>query len=444
MTLPVYSTGTVSVSANGTVVEGIGPNWSGVNAREGDEIYIDRIGPVPILEVTDTTHLVIPSWAGGAKSGVNYYIVPRSASRFLGLPAIEDYHRVTSALSEEGYYLNVPSDQASPDPSLGYEGQYARQYSTGKEWVRSGGVWSYRGKAAGEVLSSEVWSSTVTYAAGIIVPRLTGMYRSLGSGNLNNPPESSPEWEPYGPQAPVIGALFGLTMMNGVGAPLQEITILPGICTDLEGQAFIKLETTISKYLGFAWGAGTLNGGLDTGVRAANTTYHVWVIKNPTSGVVDALFSTSATNPVMPTGYTLKRRIGAILTEAGSSDIRPFKQVGGWFYWTTPEVDANNITLGAAQNVALSVPAGIKVRAEFSIVVVSSLGYPTRFTSICDPDVSNADIYHNVMATIASETRALLVQCQTNTARCISAYGSGTLLMSVYTRGWYDGRDTYV
>lgn len=50
--------------------------------------------------------------------------------------------------------------------------------------------------------------------------------------------------------------------------------------------------------------------GLDTGVEAVSTWYSVWVIYNPTTSTTAGLFSTSATAPTMPAGYTLKRLVG--------------------------------------------------------------------------------------------------------------------------------------
>ncbi len=48
--------------------------------------------------------------------------------------------------------------------------------------------------------------------------------------------------------------------------------------------------------------------GLDAGVSSANTWYSVWVIWNGTTTA--GLFSLSATNPTLPSGYTHKARVG--------------------------------------------------------------------------------------------------------------------------------------
>ncbi|MBZ0296086.1 MAG: hypothetical protein K8L99_26235 [Anaerolineae bacterium] len=53
--------------------------------------------------------------------------------------------------------------------------------------------------------------------------------------------------------------------------------------------------------------------GLDSGSLSANTWYYVWLIQNLETFNVRGLLSTSPTSPTMPTGYTLKRRIGSVL-----------------------------------------------------------------------------------------------------------------------------------
>lgn len=71
--------------------------------------------------------------------------------------------------------------------------------------------------------------------------------------------------------------------------------------------------------------------GLDTGSEAGNTWYYVWLILNPTSGVVAGLLSASAIAPTLPSGYTKKRLISAVRND-GSSNFRQYKQVGNRVY----------------------------------------------------------------------------------------------------------------
>ncbi len=66
-------------------------------------------------------------------------------------------------------------------------------------------------------------------------------------------------------------------------------------------------------------------GGLDTGSEAGGTWYHVWIISDGTN--VEALGSTSATSPSLPSGYTYVSHVSTVFNDAGSN-LRDFFQRG--------------------------------------------------------------------------------------------------------------------
>ncbi len=69
--------------------------------------------------------------------------------------------------------------------------------------------------------------------------------------------------------------------------------------------------------------------GLDTGSIAASTWYSVWAVFNPTSQTNAGLLSLSATAPTIPSGYTMKARVGWIRTDvSGNKFPISFKQFG--------------------------------------------------------------------------------------------------------------------
>ncbi len=147
MTIPTYSTGTVSVSEDGTVVTGLGgPIWSGTNVKEGDWIEIDGEAAVLVLSVTDMTHLVIPQWKWGAKVSVPYVVYNNFSARDDGTAIARDVSTLVAALNKEGFIWFVGPGETDPDPSRGDEGQYAEQPSTGKRWTKDGGLWVYLGQ----------------------------------------------------------------------------------------------------------------------------------------------------------------------------------------------------------------------------------------------------------------------------------------------------------
>ncbi|MDR9813117.1 hypothetical protein [Rhizobium hidalgonense] len=165
----------------------------------------------------------------------------------------------------------------------------------------------------------------------------------------------------------IEGHLYGLLLSNNVADSTNDIDIATGsAASDGTTPYLMTLSSAITKRLDAAWAVGTNQGGLDTG-SIANTTYHIWLIQRSDTGVVDALFSTSATSPTMPANYDRKRRIGSILRE--SAAIVGFFQLGRFFY-RGPKIDYDSTSALASQTVSLSVPTGIRVRPIISSQLV--------------------------------------------------------------------------
>lgn len=158
--------------------------------------------------------------------------------------------------------------------------------------------------------------------------------------------------------AALKGHIFGLTLSNNGTDATNDIDIAAGEAASTEtNPVLMVLASALTKRLDAAWAVGTNQGGLDTG-SIANTTYHVWLIQRSDTGVVDALFSTSATSPTMPTNYDRKRRIGSVMR--ASAAIRAFKQDGDVFSLTTGVVDRNSTAAYSSALLTLTVPAGIE------------------------------------------------------------------------------------
>jgi hypothetical protein len=142
--------------------------------------------------------------------------------------------------------------------------------------------------------------------------------------------------------------IAGLTLSNNGTDANNDIDISAGRARDATNAEDLVLAAGLTKQLDAAWAVGTNQGGLDTGAKAADTMYAVWLIKRSDTGVVDVLLSASYTAPTMPTSYDYKRLIGSICTNA-SSNIRAFTQVGDVFFYTDSaganlDVDDNTIT----------------------------------------------------------------------------------------------------
>ncbi|MDI3559560.1 sialate O-acetylesterase [Bradyrhizobium sp. Arg816] len=187
-----YSTGTVSVAAGGTIVTGIGPIWSDENARPGDILQIGNFQSV-ISDKTDTTHLVIPPWGGGALVGVAYKIWQVSPQRFAGSESLATVNKLVAAFNTSGYFVFVDIDETVPDPSLGDDGQYAFQPTTGKTWVKSAGVWAYLGIYKAFQLKG-AWSGATAYTVGDVVT-LSGSSYACVLDHTNHTPPNATYWQ---------------------------------------------------------------------------------------------------------------------------------------------------------------------------------------------------------------------------------------------------------
>jgi hypothetical protein len=159
-----------------------------------------------------------------------------------------------------------------------------------------------------------------------------------------------------------VGALLRAkappAIANNASDANNDIDIAAGACSSDEGP-ILTLAATLTKRLDASWAVGTGNGGLDTGAKANSTWYAVWLIARSDTGVVDALFSLSATAPTMPAGYDRKRRLGWVRTD-GSGNIRGFTHTGDLFELTARILDVNNNSLSTSvATYTLTVPPGL-------------------------------------------------------------------------------------
>lgn len=240
-------------------------------------------------------------------------------------------------------------------------------------------------------------------------------------------------------------------------ASTTTVTVAAGAARDSTDAHCIYLSAATTKTLqsSGSWAAGTGNNGLDTGARANSTWYHVWAISQAAGASPDVLFSTSATTPTMPSGYTLKRRIGSIRTD-GSGNILAYFQYGDQFLWNTPVADISATNPGtSAVTRTLTLPTGVKVEALLSVgFSAGSVGENPAYLYISSLDV--ADVSPNVSGALtwAAYSASAVVNNSGGQARVwtnTSAQVRSRVLLSstntnlhINTNGWIDprGRDT--
>jgi hypothetical protein len=188
-----------------------------------------------------------------------------------------------------------------------------------------------------------------------------------------------------GGQPPISrGAITGLTLANDGTSPNTHVTIATGQARSSTDAFDLRLTTGLVKRLDQAWAIGTNNGALDTGSVAANTGYHVFLIRRTSDGVLDVLMSTSATNPTLPSGFGAFRRLGAVLTDA-SGFIRKFVQRGDYFELYTRTADFAGVANGAGPYLRQMVcPKGVPIKLRVYLQSQNGTQLVT-FSGIFDP-----------------------------------------------------------
>lgn len=247
------------------------------------------------------------------------------------------------------------------------------------------------------------------------------------------------------------GHLYGLTLSNNGSDATNDIDIAAGVAIDGTNVKTLRLASALTKRLDASWAVGTGNGGLDTG-SIADTTYHVWLIMRSDTGVVDALFSASASSPTMPANYDYKRRIGSIIR--ASSAIRAFTQAGDEFLWTASPIQdyAGTPSDDNAASLAITVPSGVTLTAILQHGIQDTTPGAVTYallSSLAVTDVAPSSVRHNgfiygsaAMAAIPNGSIAE-VRVRTNTSAQVRRRITGRTadhFQIVNTVGWIDTR----
>lgn len=191
------------------------------------------------------------------------------------------------------------------------------------------------------------------------------------------------------------------------------------------------------------------NGMLDTGT-IANTTYHVFLIYNPTTLLSKLLASTNVSSPTMPSGYTKKARIGSIVRLTGA--ILPFSQCDKYFFHKLVRAD-RSISASApttTTNLTLTVPIGLSVLSVITgyLVEASTAGGAVL---IVDPSYSDFNIT-TTNFTLRIETPGGSQQANTTGMLFVKTNNSGqvsikssttTINLGILTNGWIDYQLNY-
>jgi hypothetical protein len=237
--------------------------------------------------------------------------------------------------------------------------------------------------------------------------------------------------------------IAGCTLSAAGSTSTFGISICIG--TDSTNATIMKLASAYTKTTG-AWTVGTGNGALDTGSIATNTWYSVFEIERTDTGVVDILISTSATSPVLPSPYTLFRRLGSMKTD-GSSNWLAFTQFGNQFLWAVPQTETNlttTVTTSSAAYTMVAQPLGVQVEAQFNFLFSAAANGGILFTSAilaAQTPNSPAGNVSAILPNVGSSNTAGSARILLNTAaqlRAIALNSSASL--TAVSTGWIDQR----
>lgn len=137
----VYQTGTITVAANATAVDGIGVVWSDV--LEGDWLFANgNVGIIDSVDPTAYDDLVLKAaWTGGAITSGAYMIIKMSWLRYDPAITQTTLRALLVLLQGQSFIYSVTG--SAPDPGVGEDGQWALKTNDGsyKTWLHTGGVW---------------------------------------------------------------------------------------------------------------------------------------------------------------------------------------------------------------------------------------------------------------------------------------------------------------
>lgn len=273
----------------------------------------------------------------------------------------------------------------------------------------------------------------------------TGPQGSVGS---TGPTGAGGPTGPTGPTGATGSSIIPYSHISGfalIYASATQIAVSGGSCMSGNGAVFMQLSnaTVYTKNVNTAWSAGNNGGGLDSGSTwAANSWYRMWAICDSTGTTVDFIASYYANAPVKPSGYTQQRAIGYFRTNA-SSQVIAFYQTSDYFWFGTPQQEANAVALGTTPtNITLSYAppnAPIQVMTSLSFFAGSSRSVMALYSSqLADPPAvayGEPNCYLDQSAGLGFATNPPPIFTNNGTLRAVANI---SMSYSLWTLGWID------
>ena len=237
------------------------------------------------------------------------------------------------------------------------------------------------------------------------------------------------------------GGSYGITADTG-GSCLSyspnAISISLGMCSDSTNSTYVETDEVFVKYINASWVQGSYEGGLDTGVVAPDTWYHLFVICDDEGSVFDFMFSLSLT-PAVSGQFTRWRRILSVRTDAFGS-ILPYTQTGDNVEWCLSKTDYSASPGAGAVLYTLTVPSGVKTKPFVSARAYQGGG--TLDAWVSSPDalyeqgelrtrINDSEAYNNFFGTFLTTDTSSRIRVKTV---------AGAELLELVTQGWRDFR----
>jgi len=234
--------------------------------------------------------------------------------------------------------------------------------------------------------------------------------------------------------------LAGCQLTNNAGSPNTKIDVAAGQAQDVNNAGAMTLAN-ITKDISATWTVGNAGGLAPSLTLTASTWYHVFVIKRADTNVVDAYFDSSSVAVNIPAPYTLFRRVGSVLTDAGTL-LLAFIQDGDYFQWKVPLLETTSATPGtnAVTQTLANAPLGVLNRVVLNVTNAASMfAYLSDLaTTDAAPSATVAPLSN--AGTSGASTGGNQVIVRTNASAQIRTRNSANVRLFIATVGWYDTR----
>lgn len=239
----------------------------------------------------------------------------------------------------------------------------------------------------------------------------------------------------------------GLILSNFAVDLEHDISVTAGSCRSDDDTADIILPAALEGVRMDTTFSDANNGGL----RATETlpisgTVHFFLVDNPnSSSITPKLLGSISINPTLPTGYTVKRRVGSFVTNANANFRRTFQTGPNRFELEGGVGDVQSGSYGTNVLQALSVPGLIRVKAIMSAAISHSSsiagGTELMISSTSQNITAAANGRFIVLAFGNNGRQATLMEAVTNLSSqvrvVVSQSGTGITII-ITTLGWED------